>query len=67
MMDMEKRSLRESGDLTAPGIWRMSSGAMYPGLPMMPVCLPSGATLSLSQTSTSPVSGRMKKFPSFRS
>ena len=41
------------------------SGAMYLGVPRMKVSVLLGATLSLSQMSTSPVLGLMKKFPSF--
>ncbi len=44
-----------------------TSGAMYLALPRIPEVTPSGATLSLSQIKTSPVSGCMKKFPSFKS
>jgi len=40
---------------------------MYLALPRIPEVTPSGATLSLSQIKTSPVSGCMKKFPSFKS
>ena len=42
---------------------KITSGAIYPGVPPTPRFEPYGATLSLSQISTSPVFLSMKKFP----
>ena len=39
------------------------SGAIHRCFPMMPELVPNGDTLSLSQISTSPVDGLIKKFP----
>lgn len=48
---------------SGPGVAATSSGAMNAMVPEMPVLSPSTTALSLSQTSTSPVSGSKKMFP----